>query len=214
MKELPSSTKMDDANFSRTYRHLVVPPSVTVADLTRPGFWVHHAAKLNRFDIIDAIASDGSLDVQLRVDLVQAGLPTMRVLREYVREGRMAETEAADERAAPAGYLVDQDAAGGWRARTKNPVIVLASGLLTKDEAMKAALDHAAKAGVPDTAFSPVAETPALRAAVGIPENWKDMSWQDRRSLASKLTDEAIHNGDEANAAIEAELARRTPKAA
>jgi hypothetical protein len=44
---------------------------------------------------------------------------------------------------------------------------------------------------------------------VTIPEKWRDLSWQERRSLASKLSDTAISNGEEANAAIEAELKRR-----
>jgi hypothetical protein len=44
---------------------------------------------------------------------------------------------------------------------------------------------------------------------VTIPENWRDLSWQERRSLASKVSVDPISNGEEANAAIEAELKRR-----
>ncbi|HEX5933587.1 MAG TPA: hypothetical protein VFY63_05440 [Pseudorhizobium sp.] len=47
------------------------------------------------------------------------------------------------------------------------------------------------------------------RSKVEIPANWKDLTWQERRSLASKLSDDAVSNGEEANAAIEAELKRR-----
>lgn len=47
------------------------------------------------------------------------------------------------------------------------------------------------------------------RLKVEIPANWKDLSWQERRSLASKLSDDPVSNGEEANAAIEAELKRR-----
>lgn len=53
------------------------------------------------------------------------------------------------------------------------------------------------------------AETDETRAAVSIPDNWKDLTWQERRSIASKLSDDPISNGEEANAAIEAELKRR-----
>jgi hypothetical protein len=49
----------------------------------------------------------------------------------------------------------------------------------------------------------------AADGQVAIPANWKDLTWQERRSLASKLSDEPISNGEEANAAIEAELKRR-----
>lgn len=45
--------------------------------------------------------------------------------------------------------------------------------------------------------------------AATIPANWQELSWQERRSLASKLSDTPISNGEEANAAIEAELKRR-----
>jgi|GEM_PF-6926952 len=42
-----------------------------------------------------------------------------------------------------------------------------------------------------------------------IPANWRDLTWQERRSLASKVSSHPISNGEEANAAIEAELKRR-----
>jgi hypothetical protein len=47
------------------------------------------------------------------------------------------------------------------------------------------------------------------RSKVEIPANWRDLTWQERRSLASKLSDDPISNGEEANAAIDAELKRR-----
>lgn len=53
------------------------------------------------------------------------------------------------------------------------------------------------------------AETDESRAAIVIPDDWRDLSWQERRSIASKLSDSPISNGEEANAAIEAELKRR-----
>lgn len=52
-------------------------------------------------------------------------------------------------------------------------------------------------------------ETAESRAAVTIPNDWQSLSWQERRSIASQLSDEPITNGESANAAIEAELARR-----
>jgi len=47
------------------------------------------------------------------------------------------------------------------------------------------------------------------RDSVTIPDGWRDLSWQERRSIAAKVSDTAISNGEEANAAIEAELKRR-----
>lgn len=59
---------------------------------------------------------------------------------------------------------------------------------------------------------SRTAQTGEPRAAVSIPDNWKELTWQERRSMASKLSDDPISNGEEANAAIEAELKRRASK--
>lgn len=52
-------------------------------------------------------------------------------------------------------------------------------------------------------------ETAQSRAGVAIPEDWTSLSWQERRSLASQLSNDPITNGEQANAAIEAELKRR-----
>lgn len=53
------------------------------------------------------------------------------------------------------------------------------------------------------------AADPNPRGQLDIPDDWPHMPWPQRLALASKLTDEKVHNGPEAAAAIEAELARR-----
>ena len=202
MKLLPPTAKMNAADFSRTYRQIEVGPDVFLEDLMRPGFWVHHADKLNRNDIIDVISTDGALDVQLRVTGREKGLVFLRPLRIHNERGAAPESigDHKPSMAVPDGYVVDYTDATSWRARTRNPAIVLATGLKSEAEAVTACVAHAEKAGT----------TSVSRDKVIIPENWRDLSWQERRSLASKLTDEAIHNGDEANTAIEAELAHRS----
>ncbi len=45
--------------------------------------------------------------------------------------------------------------------------------------------------------------------AVEIPDDWRDLPWQQKRSLASRVSDQAIRNGEDADRAIEAELQRR-----
>jgi hypothetical protein len=47
------------------------------------------------------------------------------------------------------------------------------------------------------------------REAFEIPDDWRDLSWPARRSLASTLTENPIVSGDDAEQAILAELARR-----
>lgn len=82
------------------------------------------------------------------------------------------------------------------------------AGVATHEGAQKIVGDQpvgdAAATGRPRTA-----ETAETRAGVAIPDDWQSLSWQERRSLASQLSDEPITNGEQANAAIEAELKRR-----
>lgn len=57
-----------------------------------------------------------------------------------------------------------------------------------------------------------VEPAPALApGAAEIPGGWADMSWPELRKLASQVSDEPVTNKEQAVAAIEAELARRTP---
>lgn len=55
---------------------------------------------------------------------------------------------------------------------------------------------------------APVAPVSVVHA-VEIPADWRSLSWPQRRSLASKLTDEPISNGDVAERVIAAEIERR-----
>lgn len=81
------------------------------------------------------------------------------------------------------------------------------AGAVTQEGAQKIVGDQPvgeAASGRPRTA-----ETAESRAGVAIPEDWTSLSWQERRSLASQLSDDPITNGEQANAAIGAELQRR-----
>jgi hypothetical protein len=44
---------------------------------------------------------------------------------------------------------------------------------------------------------------------IDIPTGWRDLAWNDRRALAARFSAEPIRNGEEADAVIAAELARR-----
>lgn len=50
----------------------------------------------------------------------------------------------------------------------------------------------------------------AVLAGMGLRADWREsLSWPKRRSMASDFSAEPIRNGDDANAAIEAEIAKR-----
>lgn len=204
MKFLPATAKLDTADYTRQYRHLTVGPDVTLEDLLRPGFWVHHEGKILNADIIDVVSTDFALDVQLRVIGREKGLLYVRPLRVYAPERSGAEpVEEVDPGEVPDGYVVDHTDKTSWRARTRNPMVMVTTGAMSKAEAIAAAKEHARKANG--------GTAPVARGDVEIPEGWKDLKWQDKRSLASKLTDDAVHNGADADAAIEVELERRKP---
>jgi hypothetical protein len=104
-------------------------------------------------------------------------------------------------------------AVGGIGIKASNTNPATGAPAQTADQAGQAVVPGAQKvtgdqpAGSAATSQTP--ETDATRPAVEIPGNWRDLSWQERRSLASKLSNEPVSNGEEANAAIEAELKRR-----
>lgn len=64
----------------------------------------------------------------------------------------------------------------------------------------------------PELSGRTASEMPAAadpRDAAVIPDDWRDLSWPARRSLASTLTHSPIISGEDAEEAILAELARR-----
>lgn len=71
-------------------------------------------------------------------------------------------------------------------------------------------ISGAAKNEIPETAYLRTAETRAEQAAVEIPDDWRSLKWFALRSLASKISDTPIKTSEDAVAAIEAELARRS----
>lgn len=104
-------------------------------------------------------------------------------------------------------------AVGGIGIKASNTDVTTGKPAQTIEQAGEAVTEGAQKIVadqvVGSATTSRTTETAETRAAVAIPDNWKDLSWQERRSIASKLSDEPIANGEQANAAIEAELAKR-----
>ena len=88
---------------------------------------------------------------------------------------------------------------------------VLASLVRVYSDAPPAESGH--DAVVPDTApGAPPIDEPLPDEAQPlepIPDNWRDLTWPQMRSLASKVSDGPIRNGADAERAIEAEIARR-----
>lgn len=85
-----------------------------------------------------------------------------------------------------------------------------AEGYVGDAPATVAAPPDTATAGVPDDAApDPAAAAAANTAALTIPDDWRELSWPERRALAASVSETPIKSADDAEAAIEAELARR-----
>lgn len=107
----------------------------------------------------------------------------------------------------------DVAAAGGIGIKASNTDVSTGQPAQTAEQAGVAVVEGAQKIvgdqPVGNAAASRTAETGDARAAVVIPNGWQDLSWQERRSIAAKLSDTPISNGEDANTAIEDELKRR-----
>ncbi|WP_159585920.1 hypothetical protein [Chelativorans xinjiangense] len=148
LKRLPATSRPKPADFTITRRHVWVDPDVTLDDLKRPAFWAHHHAALNPGDLVDVLAKDFSLDVQLRVVGKEVGLVQMRVVRAFTNERpKAAAPEVSDEDLPdiPANYKVQFSPKAGWLVRTIDPPETVATHK-TKPAAYQAAIQHAAKA--------------------------------------------------------------------
>lgn len=148
-KTLHATAMTRSADYARTYHHVVVPHDVTLNDLTRPSYWAHHTARLNKNDLVDVLSEDDGLDVQLRVIGKGTGYVEMRVVRAWLRES--TETEEGgeligDALSPPEGYIVNHAPKTGWRVLTKEPHLEVSRGHKSKLEAIQAAVDHATKA--------------------------------------------------------------------
>ena len=150
MKTLPPQAMVSRAaDFVRTAHHVNIDPSYTIKDILRPGFWAHHVMKLNSPDVVDVVATDGSLDVTLRVVDKGIGFVTMRPLRIWIRdEVKSGEPEAPVVALGdiPEGYVVGHTPKTGWRVLTKDPSIEISRNHKSKEEAINAAISHAEKA--------------------------------------------------------------------
>lgn len=149
MKNLPASAmRSNGADYVRTYHHVEVDQTVSLADLLRPNFWVHHANALRRGDLIDVFGDH--IDLHLRVVGKGVGLVEVRPLAIWQAEDAgNAPVEAGttdDLPDIPDGYEVKRGPRGRWKVLTKDPLLEIAKEIMTEVEARNIALAHYVKA--------------------------------------------------------------------
>lgn len=83
LSTLPTTAMSHLAQYARSEWYIKVPMGTTLEMLLTPSFWAHHQVKLRIGDKIEAIAEDGTFDVDLRVIDKDVGYAKMRVLRKW-----------------------------------------------------------------------------------------------------------------------------------
>lgn len=202
-----SSGRMKLAEHARSVHVVSVPVGVTLEQAMAPDFWAHVAHQIKPKDRLEMWAEDRSWfadAIVVKASRLEVHIRTVHYLN---LDGAAAEPAPVRKN----GYHVDY---GGpvdlHRVVRDGDAKVMTLGL-TKPEAEQWIADQV---GVETGRLTLAPVAAVVEAEVVIPDDWRSLSWQDRRSLASKLTDDPIHNGEEANAAIEAALAARASVAA
>ena len=137
-----------NADYLRTYRHVVVPYDTTIEDIIRPGYWAHHSGTLRKGDILDILTEDDSLDVQVRVTGIGIGMVFMRLLRDDPRRLEKPaakspeDTSAATVDEVPEGYLVNFAPKHGHRVILKETGMIISKEHKSKADAIAAAFNH------------------------------------------------------------------------
>jgi hypothetical protein len=121
------------SEFVRNSYTIMVPPNYKLDDLLQPETWLH-ATKLLRFDLIEAIAVDGSFDALLRVETVGSGFAVMRLLHAWY-------PGAAEAAQSSGGARVGFSPQTGWRVFGEDGAEV-ARGFDTKADALTALSAH------------------------------------------------------------------------
>lgn len=176
MKMLPAQAFKNSADYARPYFHTEIDNDCTLDDLMRPAFWGHHVGSngtLKKNALVDVIRADGTLDVQLRCVEVGQGYAVMRPLRVWEDEAAAAARAAAANsiananaaepvEQAPEDYKIThipRGAQAGFGVTYLPTGAKLAAGLKLKADAIKAAIEHAKKAGTYVPAQSAAAPT-------------------------------------------------------
>lgn len=143
IKTLKANAMNHQADYARKWFHVEVDADVTLEDVRKPGFWMHHVRKLNKNDIIEVLG-DG-WEARLRV--IETGLAYVatRLLFSW-KDEEVAQAPAADEVDVPDGYVVDHTPRTRWRARMVSGEEI-SRNQPTKQAAADAARAHANKLG-------------------------------------------------------------------
>lgn len=144
VKTLHAALMKHAAEYVRTQHHVVVEPGVEIKDVLVPKFWMHHASRLRKFDLIDVIGQ--GFDITLRVHETGNGYANVVMIRKWESEEKafqVSDEEAAEiEASIPEGYVVDHHWKTQHRVRMKDGGQEISRDHKTRVEAIAAAIKH------------------------------------------------------------------------
>lgn len=146
--KIPAQTALNDADITRTLRRMMVPVGMTIEDVMTPGTWAHVFSKVKIDDEIIVWPEDRAWRLHLLVVDIGPGYVQTDILHQWARAGGKQEVEAeAVKLDVPDGYRVDHTPKTGWRAFTKEPPLEISRNHKSHNDAVRAAVTHAAKSG-------------------------------------------------------------------
>lgn len=145
--KIPAQTALHPAEISRTLRRMMVPVTMSIADVMTPANWANVFGKVHRDDEVIVWREDRAWRLHLLVVEVGVGFVRTVVLHQLGADeaATVAETEG-EPIAPPAGYKVNHAPKTGWRVLTDDPHLEISRNHKTRHEATLAAHAHAAKA--------------------------------------------------------------------
>lgn len=151
--KIPANTSLNNAEYARSIRYMVVPNTMTMEDVAIPGNWANVFSKVQIKDEVIVVPED--LGWRLHLLVVEKGVGWVKTALlhaiDLAKAAKPQPTEQPadvpdDAPAPPAGYTVSFAPAHRWRAMTSDPQLVVSKDHKTRADAVKAAHDHAAKA--------------------------------------------------------------------
>lgn len=132
MKKPP---RIKPADYERTRYFVAVEPGTTLADITGTEYWQHVMKSLRHLDIVEAVAMDGSFDVEMRLVSKTPAKLTWRILR----AAQTAEGAVAIGTEKPTNFIVSHKGRGVYGVQKKATGEWVAEGLSKPDAEAAAA---------------------------------------------------------------------------
>lgn len=125
---MKAPSRLKPADFERTRYFLAVDAGTTMQDVTGTEIWAHVHKALKPMDVVEVVAVDGSIDVDIRLVAKTPAKLTWRVIREASGTAQPIKVEK------DAPFKALHKGRGVYAVQAKSDGSIIADGL-TKDQA-------------------------------------------------------------------------------